>query len=158
MKNWNKITLLLLRLGIGWTFLYAGLTKVLNPEWTAAGYLKAAKTFPELYQWLSSSANIDWVNFLNKWGLTLVGAALILGLGVKIAGWAGAAIMLLYYFPVLVFPKIGANSYLVDEHIVYAFVLLTLAAMGSESTWGVYRWLKNKGWLEKPVWLVKLLG
>jgi len=155
---WQKFTLLFLRLSLGWVFLYAGLTKVLNPNWSAAGYLKAAKTFPELYQWFASAENIGWVNFLNKWGLTLVGAALILGIGIRIASWAGAALMLLYYFPVLTFPKIGANSYIVDEHIVYISIFLVLGALGAQSSWGIYSWLKAKGLEQKIPWLAKLLG
>ncbi len=158
MTKFNKVSLLLLRLGLGWVFLYAGLTKVLNPDWTAAGYLKSAKTFPELYQWFASPANIDWVNFLNQWGLTLIGAALILGVAVRIASWAGAVMMLLYYFPVLAFPKVGAHNYLVDEHIVYALAFLMLAAMGSGATWGLYSGLKNWSLLKRWPWLDKLLG
>lgn len=146
-----------MRLGLGWVYLHAGLAKVLNPDWTAAGYLKSAKTFPNIYQWFASSANIDWVNFLNKWGLTLIGAALILGLAIKIASWAGAAITMLYYFPVLTFPTIGANSYIVDDHVIYALVFVVFAALGSQSTWGGYSWLKSRGWLKAP-WLTKLLG
>jgi thiosulfate dehydrogenase [quinone] large subunit len=158
MTNWQKTTLLLLRIALGWVFLYAGLTKVLNPEWTAAGYLKGAKTFTDLYQWFAADANIGWVSFLNQWGQTLIGAAMILGVGVRIASWGGALMMLLYYFPVLVFPKIGANSYLVDEHIIYALVFLVFGALGAQSTWGVSAWLKNKGLLQKPAWLAKVLG
>jgi len=155
---WHKLSLLLLRLGIGWVFLYAGLTKVLNPDWSAAGYLNSAKTFSGFYQWLASDANLGWVNFLNQWGLTLIGTALILGLAVKLASYGGAAMMLLYYFPVLTFPKIGANSYLVDAHIIYALVMLVLAARGSEETWGVYSWLKTKGLEQKIPWLAKVLS
>lgn len=158
MTNWHKITLLLLRVSLGWVYLYAGLTKVLNPDWTAAGYLKAAKTFPEFYQWFASDANIGWVNFLNEWGLTLIGAALILGLAIKIASWSGVAITMLYYFPVLAFPKIGANSYIVDDHIIYALVFLAIGAMGSASTWGVYSWLKTRGLEQKIPWLAKVLS
>ncbi|HLD96365.1 MAG TPA: DoxX family membrane protein [Patescibacteria group bacterium] len=158
MTNWQKTTLLLLRLALGWVFLYAGLTKVLNPEWTAAGYLKGAKTFTDLYQWFAADANIGWVSFLNQWGQVLIGTAMILGVGVRIASWGGALMMLLYYFPVLVFPKIGANSYLVDEHIIYALVFLVFGALGAQSTWGVSAWLKSKGWLQKPAWLAKILG
>ena len=158
MTNWQKTTLLLLRLALGWVFLYAGLTKVLSPDWTAAGYLKGAKTFTDLYQWFAADANIGWVSFLNQWGQVLIGAAMILGIGVRIASWGGALMMLLYYFPVLVFPKIGANSYLVDEHIIYALVFLVFGALGSQSTWGVSAWLKSKGLLQNPAWLARILG
>lgn len=107
---------------------YAGITKILNPEWSSAGYLNAAKTFPELYQWLASSEIISITNFFNEWGLTLLGASLILGVGVRLSAPLGALLMLLYYFPVLEFPYIAGNSFIVDEHIIYVVALLVLAA------------------------------
>lgn len=50
MTQFQKISLFLLRISIGWLMFYAGITKVLNPEWSAAGYLKGAKTFVVFYQ------------------------------------------------------------------------------------------------------------
>lgn len=46
----EPISLLLLRATLGWLFFYAGLTKVLNPAWSAAGYLNGAKTLPDFYR------------------------------------------------------------------------------------------------------------
>lgn len=132
-----RISLFLLRVALGWLYFYAGITKVLNPAWSAAGYLKSAKTFPALYQWFAAPANIGWVNFLNEWGLTLVGVALILGIGVRWAAAGGIFLMALYYFVVLQFPHAGANSYLVDDHVIYSLALLVLAASKSESRWGL---------------------
>lgn len=41
----SKIWLFILRLAMGWVMFYTGITKVLNPNWSAAGYLQGAKTF-----------------------------------------------------------------------------------------------------------------
>src|SRR3989338_1990184 len=79
MNNQLKMAVFLSRVGLGIMFFYAGITKVLNPSWSAAGYLGSAKTFPELYQWFASAGNLGWVNLVNEWGLTLVGLALISG-------------------------------------------------------------------------------
>ncbi|NIT04543.1 DoxX family membrane protein [Candidatus Saccharibacteria bacterium] len=158
MTKWEKISLVVLRLSMGWVYLYAGLSKVLNPDWTAVGYLKAAKTFPGLYQWFASAQNIDWVNFLNKWGLTLIGAALILGVAVRFASYMGALITMLYYFPILVFPKAGANSYIVDDHVIYALIFVLLAAFGAGRVWGLDSWLERSNLIQKAPWLRKLLG
>ena len=38
--------LLIARLALGWLMFYAGITKIVNPAWTAGGYLANAKTFP----------------------------------------------------------------------------------------------------------------
>ena len=137
MRTW---TLALLRIAMGWLLFYAGITKVLDPGWSAAGYLRGAKTFTGFFQWLATPANIGWVNFLNEWGLTLLGISLILGIGVRLSGVLGAALMMLYYFPILQFPRIAPHSYLVDEHVVYALVLLLLAAQRAGRTFGLEAW------------------
>ena len=38
-SNLQATSLVVLRILIGWHFLYEGLVKVTNPDWTAAGYL-----------------------------------------------------------------------------------------------------------------------
>lgn len=120
MDKLQKISLVSLRIAMGWLMFYAGITKILSPEWSAAGYLMNAKTFSGFYQWLAGSSLLPLVNFLNEWGLTLIGLALIFGLFVRISSIAGVVLMLLYYFPVLEFPYISKHSFIVDEHIVYA--------------------------------------
>lgn len=139
----SDIKLALLRMGMGWLFLYAGWTKVVNPGWSAAGYLKGAKTFSGLYQWLASSANIEWINFLNQWGLVLIGVALILGVVVKLASFFGAVLMILYYFPILTFPMVGKHSYIVDEHIIYVLVFLLFMHTDAGKVWGLGKWFKR---------------
>ncbi len=140
MNTVQRVSLLLLRLTLGWLMLYAGITKLLNPSWSAAGYLKGAKTFAGFYQWLTSPGILPTVNFLNEWGLTLLGVSLILGIGVRLSGILGALLMLLYYFPVLQFPYVGTHSYLVDEHSIYAAALLVLAAFRAGRVFGLERW------------------
>src|SRR3989338_1472306 len=129
MTQNQKITLFLLRISMGWLMFYAGLTKIIDPGWSAAGYLNSAKTFPALYKWFASAEVLPLVNFVNEWGLTLLGVSLILGIGVRLASVLGAALMLMYYFPVLQFPVIPPHSYIVDDHIIYALVLVYFAAV-----------------------------
>ena len=44
MNTFLKISLFLLRVSMGWfNFLRAGITKVLNPEWSVTGYLKGSE-------------------------------------------------------------------------------------------------------------------
>jgi thiosulfate dehydrogenase [quinone] large subunit len=117
----------ILRVFLGWIFFYAGASKLLSPEWTAAGFLKAAKTFSGFYNWFALPQNIGWVNFLNEWGLTLIGVALILGVFLRLASACGITLMILYYFPQLEFPMVGKNSFLIDQHVIYSLVLLALA-------------------------------
>ena len=140
MDIFQKRALFFLRVVLGWLMFYAGITKIMDPAWSAAGYLEAAKTFPALYQWFASPDILPTTNFLNEWGLILLGVSLIVGIGVRFSGMAGAVLMALYYFPVLQFPMILPHSYLVDEHIVYAAALLVLAAFRAGRYWGLEKW------------------
>lgn len=137
MVYWQKVTLVVLRVLMGWVFFYAGITKVINPAWSAAGYLLGAKTFPQFYHFFASPAVLPLTNALNAWGLTLVGASLILGLAVRVSGSFGILLMLLYYFPILNFPYPDANSFIVDQHLVYAAVCAVLVASRAGRPWGL---------------------
>ena len=137
MTKYQKVSLFALRLAMGWMFFYSGITKVINPEWSAAGFLNNAKTFTGLYQWFAQPGMLPVTNFLNEWGLTLVGASLILGVFVRLGSVFGIVLMLLYYFPRLQFPYPDPNSFIVDSHIIYAFSLLVLAVFGAGNTWGL---------------------
>ncbi len=139
MNTYSKVSLTLLRLATGWLMFYAGITKVLDPGWSAAGYLSGAKTFAGLYQWFLQPGVLPVINFVNEWGLTLLGVSLILGIGVRISAPLGAVLMMLYYFPVLQFPYIPSHSYIVDDHIIDAAALLVLAAFDAGSVWGLER-------------------
>ena len=122
----------MLRIAAGWLIFYAGITKVLDPAWSAAGYLNSAKTFTAFYQWWASPGVLSFTNFINEWGLTI--------LGVWLSGVLGALLMILYYFPVLDFPYIAPHSYIVDDHIIYALVLLALSAFRAGRYWGLEKW------------------
>ncbi len=149
MTQKQKLLLFLLRISIGWIFFYAGVTKLSNQAWTAGGYLSSAKTFSGFYQWLASPDLIGTVNVLNEWGLTIIGLALILGIFVRISSVLGSLIMILYYFPILVFPKVGANAFIIDEHIVYILVLLSLAAFRAGTAWGLESWIVRSSFFSK---------
>lgn len=140
MQLFPKISIFLLRIALGGLYFYAGITKVLNPQWSAEGYMRAAKMFPQLYAFFLQPQYLEWVNFFNTWGLTVLGVSLILGLGVRISSFFGIVLMFLYYFPIMQFPYVGGHSYLVDEHIIYSLVLLFFIAIRAGRFWGVDQW------------------
>lgn len=139
MNQSQNIALFLLRVSTGWLFFYAGITKILNPEWSAAGYLTGAKTFPEFFNFFLQPNILPIVNLANEWGLTLIGVALILGVFVRWAAIAGIILMVLYYLPILDFPYPNTHSYIVDEHVIYALVLLVLSVFNAGQVWGLGR-------------------
>src|SRR3989338_5112157 len=143
MATFQKLSFFLLRAGMGWLMLYAGVTKIIDPTWSAAGYLGGAKTLPGFYQWLLQPSILPIVNFANEWGLPLLGISLILGVFVRLSSLLGAALMLLYYFPILDFPYPSPNSYIVDQHVIFIFVLALFAAMRAGRIWGLENWCSN---------------
>ena len=143
---------------MGWLMLYAGLVKILNPQWSALGYMKGAKTFSAFYSWLTQPNILPTVNFINEWGLTLLGVSLILGVFVRFSSILGALLMLLYYLPILSFPKAGVYNFLVDEHIIYALVLLFFASIKAGRVWGLEKWCSGLPICSKFPKLRNLLG
>ncbi|MBI2063263.1 MAG: DoxX family protein [Candidatus Yanofskybacteria bacterium] len=140
MNKFQKICLFLLRISMGWLMFYAGIIKVVDPTWSAAGYLGNAKTFTGFYNWFLRPDILPFTNLVNEWGLTLLGLALIFGIFVRLSSVLGAVLMLLYYFPILQFPYPNAHSFIVDEHIIYISVLLFLATIRAGRVWGLENW------------------
>jgi thiosulfate dehydrogenase [quinone] large subunit len=135
-----RIIIVMLRVALGWLYFYAGVTKLLDPAWSAAGYLSGAKTFPGFFHWLASPGVLPFTNALNAWGLTLIGAALILGIAVRLASVFGVLLMALYYVCMLEFPYPDAHSFIVDEHVIYALLLLFLSSVQAGRVWGLQPW------------------
>ncbi len=140
MTKTSKFALLGLRVALGWLIFYAGITKLLNPEWSAAGFLANAKSFTGFFQWFASPEILPVTNFLNEWGLTLIGASLILGIFVRISSVFGVMLMILYYLPILTFPYAGTNSFLVDQHVIFSLVFVLLASMRAGRYYGLENW------------------
>ncbi len=148
MTNVQKISLFLLRISLGGLFLYAGVTKLLDPAWSSVGYLNSAKAFQGLYTAFASPSVLPFIDFINEWGLTLLGVSLILGAGVKLSGKLGALLMLLYYLP-LGFPYPNAHALIVDEHVVYMFALVYLSATTAGHAWSLGGWFAQMPVLSK---------
>ena len=140
--NYGNVTLAALRIALGWFFLYSGLTKVMNPLWSAAGYLNNAQTFSGLFQWFAQPQILPTINIINEWGQLLLGISLILGIFVRLSSTLGVALMLLYYFPAANFPFVD-HGFIVDEHIIYALTLAYFAVIRAGRVFGLEEWCSN---------------
>ena len=136
MTSPQKFFLFLLRVTVGWMFFYAGITKVFDPQWSAEGYLKGAKAFTWFFQIILDPSVLPIINFMNKWGLTLLGISLVLGLFVRFISLLGVLLMALYYIA-LGFPYPNPHSYIVDEHIIYLSIFLFSAAIKAGRVFGL---------------------
>jgi uncharacterized membrane protein YphA (DoxX/SURF4 family) len=151
----NKIVpamLALLRIVVGWHFLYEGLTKIFNPAWTARPFLEGSRwIFGDLFRWMASGdTGIQIINIANEWGLTLIGLALILGIFTRFASWAGITMLVLYY---LAYPPFGGYHYgaategnylIVNKNLIEIVCLLVLAFTRSGMFFGLEQLICKK--------------
>jgi thiosulfate dehydrogenase [quinone] large subunit len=130
-SGFQLFSLVLLRMLIGWHFLYEGIAKLLNPYWTSAGYLQAAQgPFADWFIGLAASpGRLAMVDVLNEWGLVLIGGALLVGVGTRTASFLGAVLLLLYYLSNP--PLIGLETTIPTEgsYLFVNKVLIELAAL-----------------------------
>jgi len=93
------VSIVLLRVAIGWHFLYEGVAKLEKPAWSAAGYLLQSRgALAGFFKWMAGDPEVlAIVNPLNMWGLVLIGLGLILGCFTRLSAAAGMLIVLLFY-------------------------------------------------------------
>ncbi|MGA8209549.1 MAG: hypothetical protein WB441_05990 [Nocardioidaceae bacterium] len=143
-----------LRLSIGWVFAWAFLDKTFGlghatagaDAWVrggspTAGFLSAAPTgpFEGVFHGLAGQ---PWADWLFMTGLLGIGAALLAGVAMRLAAAAGALMLFLMWLAVL--PP--ANNPVMDDHLVYAMVLVVLAALGAGHALGL-----GRAWESLPV-------
>ena len=134
-NNYTKAQLtwlLVLRIFIGWHFLYEGMVKVLNPYWTATSYLMDSQgMFRSMFiNMAGNAATMKYIDFLNEWALVLIGLGLLLGCFTRLSVIGGILLLLLYTFshPALIGVKymmaFEGSYFLIDKN------LIELAALG----------------------------
>ena len=148
------------RLCLGWTFLWPFLDKTfgLGHETPSAGaWLSGGNPtkgflsgsvgpFSGIYH---DIAGAGVVNGLFMVGLLGIGVALLLGIAMRPACIAGATMLVLMWSASL--PP--ANNLFMDEHIIYALVLIGLAAVGAGKTLGLgARWARTEV-VQRYTWL-----
>jgi thiosulfate dehydrogenase (quinone) large subunit len=143
------VAITLLRVFVGWHFLYEGISKLSSPTWSAVGYMKASRgPFAAFFRWIASQPNLlDNANLVTMWGLTIVGVLLILGLFTRLASIGGIGFLLLFYFANP--PFVGyfyslptEGSYLVvNKNLVELFALVVIFFTGSGRFAGLDRLL-----------------
>lgn len=161
MQNTSRRAPALLRIVMGWIFLWAFLDKLFGfgfatpdgKSWLdgaspTAGFLLHGTSGP-FTNLFASLAGQPWVDWLFMGGLLGIGLALILGIAMRLAATTGSILLTLMYLALL-WPK---NNPFIDEHIVYILVLCILVYMNAGDTWGLGRWWKSLPLVKKMPWL-----
>jgi thiosulfate dehydrogenase (quinone) large subunit len=155
----SRFLIIYFRLAMGWTFLYAGVTQLAEPNFTAATFLAHTKTFHDFFAWFSSPALIPYTDFLVKWGHTLIGLSLVTGCLVRISAPFGVLLMLVYYLAHLDFPYVDSHvNFITEYHLVYAGVLVYLIAARAGHVWGLDGWTQRLPLITERQYLRPLIG
>ena len=155
MKKLSSYLLTILRILVGWHFLYEGIIKLITPGWSAKYYLLGSKwIFAGLFHWMASSPGVlKAVDFLNIWGLILIGLSLMIGLFIRWSSVAGAILLFFYFvaYPPFFGFTLGVvtegNYQWVDKNLIELFVLIVFATLPADYLFGADRWLKH--WKEE---------
>lgn len=148
--NYSKLqmtALVGLRLLVGWHFLYEGVVKLLNPNWSSAGYLVGSQGFLKgLFQGIGTSPTMVGIaDFVTIWAMIFIGTALIFGFLVKPAAVLGMFLLALFYLAYPPFPGIESNaptegSYIiVNKNLIELFALMVVMAFPTARAYGIER-------------------
>ncbi len=150
------------RLSLGWVFLWAFLDKAFGlghgtaskDAWFSGGSptngflaFGTKGPFKDIYQ---NIAGQTWADYLFMLGLLGIGVALMAGVAMRIAAGSGVLLLVLMWTAVL--PP--DNNPFMDDHLIYAMMLVVLAALGAGRTLGLGRtWeqlpmVKHYNWLK----------
>ena len=147
------ITAAVTRVSVGFVFLWAFFDKLLGlgfatpaeRAWTAGGspttgFLSGVEgPFGEFFQSMAGQAWADWM-FMG--GLLGIGLALTAGIAMRIAAASGALLLVFMWMASLPLE----NNPFMDDHLVYAMVLVLLAALRAGDTAGL-----GARWRQLPV-------
>ncbi len=156
------VLLALTRLSLGWVFFWAFLDKLfglgfatpsarawINGGSPTRGFLANSATgpFESFYKDIAGAAWADWLFMV---GLAGIGTALILGVGMRVAAVAGTILLVMMWSVVL--PP--ATNPFMDDHLIYALVLLLLATLNAGRSFGLGRWWERTALVKNRPYLV----
>ncbi len=147
--NSGIIALTLLRIFIGWHFLYEGLYKLAQESWSAAPALNQSKWIMNgFYTWIADSPSVlSFVDSLNMYGLVILGLGLILGLFTRWIAIGGAVLLLMFYLinpplPGLYYTTPTEGHYLIiNKNLIEMMALVALAFIPTGRFFGLDRFL-----------------
>ncbi len=133
----SQYILLLLRMAMGWIFVYEGFQMFRSDTWSITSLLSGSHIAPNFYNYLLSEPALSILNQAFPIVCIVGGGLVLLGLWMRIGIGLLVVVNLLVYIPLLRGLSVLPSSYIVDYHIVYIFILLMLALVGADRFWGL---------------------
>jgi thiosulfate dehydrogenase [quinone] large subunit len=156
-----------LRLATGFIFLWAFLDKTfglgyatpaerawINGGTPSQGFLTGDAVQGPLKPFFASIAS-PATDILFMIAMLAIGAAVMLGIGLRVSAVAGTAVLLLMYlaeWPASF--NAGSTNPIVNYHVIYALSLIVVAVLSAGDTWGAGKAWKKLGIVQKAPWLI----
>ncbi len=145
LKGIRLYAIVLLRIAIGWHFLFEGMSKLFTPSWSSADYLLLSNwIFKGFFHWIAESQGLLAIaDFTVTWGLIVIGISLFIGLFDRIVSIAGMILLLLFWLanPPLTGLDFGlpheGNYLIIDKNLVELFGLFILSLFPTGKILGV---------------------
>jgi uncharacterized membrane protein YphA (DoxX/SURF4 family) len=142
--------LVLVRIAIGWHFLYEGIVKLFITDWSSASYLENSRwIFSGVFQGIAANPGLlNLADFLMIWGLILIGLGLMLGAFTRIATWSGIFILTLFYvaYPPFVGLDYGVPAegmyLIVNKNLIELLALILLTRFSTGHIFGLDRYYR----------------
>ncbi len=149
-------SLVILRMLIGWHFLYEGIIKLYNPEWTSYGYLASAQgPLKQVFLAMTDPSVIIWVDALNVAALIIVGLTFTLGFFEKKGAIVAIGLLAMYYlahppFPWLPELNTEGNYWFVNKNLIELAACLVIYNLPTGDYFGLNRmFTKNRENIKK---------
>jgi thiosulfate dehydrogenase [quinone] large subunit len=159
--------LAILRLSVGFVFLWAFLDKLLgfgyatpaakswlNGGTPSQGFLKSPAVVGPLKPFFAGIAS-PATDVLFMVGMLAIGVAVMLGVGLRVSAIAGSILMVFMYLAEWSFtPNAGSSNPIVDYHVIYALALILISVLSAGDTWGLGREWKGLPYVNNHRWLI----
>jgi thiosulfate dehydrogenase [quinone] large subunit len=163
----GRRSLAILRLATGFIFLWAFLDKTFGLGYSTAGasawinggapsqgFLTSPAVVGPLKGFFAAIAS-PATDIFFMLAMLSVGAAVMLGVGLRVSAIAGTVVLLFMYLAEWPFAaNAGSTNPLVDYHVIYALALIVIAAVSAGDTWGFGRTWKSFPLVQKNRWLI----
>ncbi|MGK7397329.1 MAG: DoxX family membrane protein [Candidatus Cyclobacteriaceae bacterium M3_2C_046] len=150
--NTQLLLLIALRVGIGWHFLYEGVVKLSQDNWSSQSYLLDSRgLLASVFQMVSShDLLVNVLDTINIWALILIGFSLMLGLFARWGTIAGIGLLVIYYLSHPAWPGFDyaapseGNYLLVNKNLIEILALAVIMVFPTSHRIGLDRFFQSR--------------
>jgi thiosulfate dehydrogenase [quinone] large subunit len=147
----ERSLILIFRLLMAWTFLYAASHQVTDPNFSVVGFLNHTRTFHHVFVLFTTPIMAPIAGFLVEWGHLLIGLSLLFGFMVRVSAAFGVLLLMMYWCAHMDFPYIeNTNNFIVDYHVVYSVVMIYLIVKRAGHLVGLDAWAEKLSLFQQP--------